>query len=197
MESAESRVREQLLKDHLRHLIGALAEVMGSDPSLGIREIERRPVVVVERPPDPVVGVDRDRVFDPQCFCLLADVVDVSLKRKFRRMNADHHQTFAVFLSPGTNVGKRPQPVDARKGPEVDKNDFPSKVSRRQRRGIEPPSCADKRSQRTFNRQVRGPSLELLYQLIVYFDRLAWRFHPGRVRSGKKELLCFHGRLLL
>src|SRR2546430_1038605 len=78
-ESAESRVREQLLKDHLRHLVGALAEVMGSDPSLGIREIERRPVVVVERPPDPVVGVDRDRVVDAQCFSLLADVVNVSL----------------------------------------------------------------------------------------------------------------------
>src|SRR5207245_7604140 len=38
-ESAESRVSEQLLKDHLRHLVGALAELVGSDPSLSIREI--------------------------------------------------------------------------------------------------------------------------------------------------------------
>src|SRR5207244_11567723 len=64
--------------------------------------------------------------------CLLADVVEVSLERKFRRMDADHRQALvAVFLSPGTNVGKRPQPVDAGKGPEVDQNDFPPKVSRR------------------------------------------------------------------
>src|SRR5207244_11643618 len=125
-------------------------------------------------------------------------VVNVSLKRKFRRMDADHRQALvAVFLSPGTNVGKRPQPVDAGKGPEVDENDFPSKVSRRHRLGIEPPSCTGKRSQLTFNRQLRGPGLELPDQLIVYLDRLAWRFHPGRVRPGKKELLCFHGRLLL
>src|SRR5205814_9914100 len=55
--SAEARVREQLLQDHLRHVVGALAKVMGSDPSLGIREIDRRPVVIVERPPDPVVCV--------------------------------------------------------------------------------------------------------------------------------------------
>src|SRR6184192_348466 len=171
---------------------------MGSDPSLGIREIERRPVVVVEGSPNLVVCVDRDWVSDSQCFSLLADVVDVSLKRKFRRMDTDHHQALvAVFLSPGTNVGKRAQPVDARKGPEVDENDFPSKVSRRQRLGIEPPSCAGKRSQLAFNRQLRGTGLELPYELIVYFDRLAWRFHPSGVRPGKNELLGFHGRLLL
>src|SRR5439155_8491919 len=146
----------------------------------------------------PVVCVDRDWVSDSQCLSLLADIVDVSLKRKFRRMDADHRQAFvAVFLSPGTNVGKRAQPVDAGKGPEVDENDFPSKVSRRQRLGIEPPSCAGKRSQLTFNRQLRGSGLELPHQLIVYSYRLPWRFHPGGVRPGKNELLAFHGHLLL
>src|SRR5438132_1894764 len=191
-ESAESRVREQLLDDHLRHVVRALAKLMGSDPSLGIREIERRPVVVVEPTPDPVVRVDRDRVVDPQCFCLPADVVDVSLKRKFRSMDADHHQALvAVFLSPGTNVGKRPQPVDAGKGPEVDKNDFPPQVGRRQRPGIEPPRCVVKRSQLTFNRQLRGPGLELADQLIVYVDRLAWRYHPGGCVPGKTNCLAF------
>src|SRR5438552_899359 len=169
---------------------------MGSDLSLGIREIQRRPVVVVECAPDRVLAVHRDRVFDPQRLRLLANVVHVSLKRKFRRMNADHHQAFvAVFLSPGTNIGKRPQPVDAGKGPEVDKNDFPPQISWRQRLGINPPRCAGKRSELTFDRQLRGPDLELPHQLIVDFDRLAWRFHPGRVRPGKRELLGFHARL--
>src|SRR5256885_15707050 len=154
---------------------------MGSDPSLGIREIQRRPVVVVECAPDPILAVHRDRVFDPQRSRLLADVVNVSLKRKFRRMDADHHQALvAVFLSPGTNIGKRPQPVDAGKGPEVDKYDFPPQISRRQRLGIEPPSCTRKRSHLTFNRQLRGSGPELSDQLTDYFDRPPWPFPPRR-----------------
>src|SRR2546430_16597833 len=107
-------------------------------------------------------------------------------------MDADHHQALAaVFLSPSTNVRKRPQPVDAGKGPEVDKNDFPPQVSRRQRLGIEPRSCAGKRSQLTFNPQLRGSCLELPDQPIVNFARLARRLPPRRGPLGQKETLTF------
>jgi hypothetical protein len=45
-------------------LVASFAEVLAADEAFGVDEIERRPVVVVERAPDVVVVVDRDRVVD-------------------------------------------------------------------------------------------------------------------------------------
>src|SRR2546425_3999939 len=56
---------EQLLDDPLRLVVSALAESMMSYPSLGIDDVERRPVVVLEGTPDLMVAVDRDRIVDP------------------------------------------------------------------------------------------------------------------------------------
>ena len=64
--SLDAGVEQQLLDRHLGHGVLALAEVVVPDPSLGIGEVDRRPEVVGERPPDPVVAVDRDRVLDPE-----------------------------------------------------------------------------------------------------------------------------------
>jgi hypothetical protein len=43
-------------------LVASFAEVVVADDAVGVDEVERRPVVVVEGAPDLVVVVDRDRV---------------------------------------------------------------------------------------------------------------------------------------
>jgi hypothetical protein len=54
------------LDDHLGHLVVALTEAVMADLPLCIDEVQRRPVVVAERIPDPIVAVDRDRIGNPQ-----------------------------------------------------------------------------------------------------------------------------------
>jgi hypothetical protein len=56
---------EQLLDDALGLLIATLAEVLVDDDAVGVDQVQRRPVVVVEGAPAGVVVVDRDRVVDP------------------------------------------------------------------------------------------------------------------------------------
>ena len=56
---------EQPLDDALRLLVASFAEVVVADDAVRVDEVERRPVVVVERAPDLVVVVERDRVVDP------------------------------------------------------------------------------------------------------------------------------------
>ena len=55
---------EQALDHALRFLVASFAEVVVADDAVGVDEVERRPVVVVEGAPDRVVVVDRDRVVD-------------------------------------------------------------------------------------------------------------------------------------
>ena len=66
IDTFRARFEEELLDDHLGHRVLALAEVVVSDPPLGVRDVERRPEVVREGLPDPVVAVDRDRVLDAE-----------------------------------------------------------------------------------------------------------------------------------
>jgi hypothetical protein len=55
---------EQPLDQALRFLIAALAEVLVSDSSVRVDEVQRRPVMIVESAPDRVSIVDRDRIVD-------------------------------------------------------------------------------------------------------------------------------------
>ena len=55
---------EQTLDHALRFLVTPFAEALVADDAVGVDEIERRPVVVVERAPDLVVVVGSDRVVD-------------------------------------------------------------------------------------------------------------------------------------
>jgi hypothetical protein len=95
---------------------------MVADATLGIHEVERRPVLIAERPPDRVLAVDRHRchlhVLDG-----LANVVEVLFELELRRVDADHHRPPALVLV-GPRARVSVQPVDAGIGPEVDENDF-------------------------------------------------------------------------
>ena len=64
----------------------------------------------------------------------LADIVDVLLDAKFRRVYADHHQAeVLVPLGPGPKVGQRAPPIHAGIGPEVDQYHFPAQSRGAQR----------------------------------------------------------------
>src|ERR1700729_4349349 len=55
----------QKLLDHLLGFgIVALAEEVVADLALGVDEIIRRPIFIVERAPDRIIVVDRDRIVD-------------------------------------------------------------------------------------------------------------------------------------
>ena len=86
IEALDARLEEQLLDDHLGHGVLALAEVVVADPSLGVGDVQGRPVVVGERLPDAVVAVDRDRVVDLELPRPRDDVVDVPLEPELGRV---------------------------------------------------------------------------------------------------------------
>ena len=122
-----SGLSQELLNDHLRLVVCALAKILMPDTSLRIDKVQSRPIVVPERLPDDMLVVDRDRVIDPHVPDGGANVAWIFFKRELRRMHADHHQTLVfVFLGPGAHVRQRAQPVDASVGPEIEKHDFPA-----------------------------------------------------------------------
>ncbi len=106
-DAADSRLGQQLLNNHFRLFVFALAEVMMSNTPLRIDEIEGRPIVVRESPPDRIVVIDRDRILDPHVLRGPANVLDVVLKCELRRVHADHDQSvIPVFLGPRAHIGK-------------------------------------------------------------------------------------------
>src|SRR2546427_12333339 len=124
-----SGIGEELPDDHFRPLVVALAESMVANATLGVDEVERWPVIVGERTPYGVVAVDGDRVLDPHFLCGAPDVVEVLLKLELRRVRTDHDQPLILVpLGPGADIRKRPQPVDARVGPELHQDDAPTQT---------------------------------------------------------------------
>ena len=122
--AATAGLGQQLLHDHLGHLVVALAKAVVADLALGVNKVQRRPVKVVEGTPDGVVVIDCDRIVDPQVLDLLADVVEVVLEVELGGVHADHHQPVGlVLVGPGANIGQGAEPVDAGIGPEVDQDD--------------------------------------------------------------------------
>ena len=94
--------RKQHLEDHLGFLVLAFAEVVVPDPTLRVGEVQSRPVVVVERPPDGVVVVDRHRVADVHLLEGAAHVVEVTLEVELGRLYADDHQPLHSHTCPPT-----------------------------------------------------------------------------------------------
>ena len=78
----------------------ALAEVMLANASARIDEVERGPVLVLERAPDRVVVVDHDRILDPHLLHGAAHVVDVLFERELGCVHADHDEPLPVLLRP-------------------------------------------------------------------------------------------------
>jgi hypothetical protein len=95
-----------------------------ADVAVSIDDVERRPVVVVERVPEGVAVVDRDGVSDPEVTNSAAYVLDVALERELRGVDTDDDEPFVVVaLGPGADVREGPESVDARVGPEISEYD--------------------------------------------------------------------------
>jgi hypothetical protein len=130
---------EQLLDPTLGLLVSTFAEVLVADDAFPVDEVERRPVVVVEGAPDPVVVVDHDRVVDRAVLRGPPYEVDLVLERELRCVHSDDHQpVLLVGLRPGAEVRRRAKPVDARQGPEVDEDDVASQIGPAQGGAVEP-----------------------------------------------------------
>jgi hypothetical protein len=86
---------QQLLEDQLGLLVSAFAEVMVSDQTFGVGEVESRRVVVADGSPDCVVAVKCDRVVDLHLAHGPANVVDVGLEAELGGVHADHHEAVA------------------------------------------------------------------------------------------------------
>ena len=177
-----------MLDDPFRALETALTKVMMTDAPLRVDEVDRRPVLVAERPPDGVLAVDRHRVVDAHVRDRLAYVVDVLLELELRRVNADHHQApTLVLLGPGAHVRQRAQPVDAGIGPEVDEDDLTAQARNGQRRRVEPVAGTVERGHPPFNGQGRRDCnvAVLCRGSARHADR------PGQ-QSGQQVLGCSH-----
>ena len=134
---------EQLPDDPLGLFVAAFAELMMPDAPLRIDDVERRPIVIVERPPHRKIIVDGDGIIDFHLLRGLTDVVDVSLKHELGRVHADNDQSLVlVSLGPRAHMRKCAEPIDTGVSPEVDENDLPAQVRRRQRPRVEPPGRA-------------------------------------------------------
>ncbi len=133
------RLRQQQLDHLLGLVVCALTEVMVANPAPRIDEVDRRPVVVAEGPPDLVVVVHRDRIRHPQVVHRPAHVLQLLLDAELRRMHSDHHQPLClVLLGPCPGVWQRPEPVDAGVGPEVDQDHLALEARLRERRRVDP-----------------------------------------------------------
>jgi hypothetical protein len=66
--------------------------VLVPNHAVRVDEVERRPVVVVERAPELVAVVDSDRIVDCSLLGRLAHAVDLVFERELRRVDSDDHQ---------------------------------------------------------------------------------------------------------
>ena len=123
----------------LRRVVGAFAEVVVAQVAAPVDQVLRRPVLVPERVPGPVVVVERHRVRDSEPAHGAADVARHVLERELGRVHADHDEALVVVrLVPGLHVRQRAQAVDARVRPEVDQHDLAAQLFRRQRLAVDP-----------------------------------------------------------
>ena len=131
---------QQLLQETLRLLVVFLAEMVVADHAVPVDEVQRRPVVIVERGPHPEPVVDRDRVVDSPDRHGLPDLVDVVPEGELRRVHSDYHEAvLAVGLRPCADEGLGAQPVDAGQCPEVHQDNVPPQLGGVERPGVEPP----------------------------------------------------------
>ena len=113
--------------------------MMGADAALGIDEIMRRPILIVEGLPDGEIGIQRHRIGDAQTFHRLLHIGGIFFEGEFGRMHAqDHQAVILVLFRPGANVRQGAQAVDAGIGPEIHQHHLAAQRRARQRRGIQP-----------------------------------------------------------
>jgi len=143
-----ARLGQQLLNRPLGLLVLALAEMAVPDSALTIDQVDRRPVLISEATPDPKVVIHRNWVVHPEVLHAPAGIGELPFKLELGRVHANHDQSLIpIFLSPGTDVGNRADPVDTGIGPELDQHDFSPQALRRQWRGVDPFGGFAERSQ--------------------------------------------------
>ena len=107
--------------------------------ALCVHEVERRPVVVVEGGPDPVLVVERDGIVDRSLLRRQPHALELVLERELRRVHSDDDQSVvSIGLRPGTDVRLRAQPVDAGQRPEVHDDDMAAQLLGAEGLGVEP-----------------------------------------------------------
>ncbi len=127
------------LDDPLDLAIIAFPEVVIPNSPFRIDEILRRPVLVVERLPNPVLAVDGDRKTNLQIAHGVFYVHRFVLERELRRVHADHNQAgIFIFCRPTLHVGQRSKRVDAGVSPEINKHNLSAKRLAVQGSGVEP-----------------------------------------------------------
>ena len=135
---ARPGVGQQLLDHLLRALVLALTEMVMTDRALGVREEERRAVVVAERGPHGVLAVDGHGIVDPALLDHRADAVDVPLERELGRVHADHHEPVLTVLPPTPDIrGRRSQLMQVYVQTSTS-DDLAAQVVGRQRWRVEP-----------------------------------------------------------
>src|SRR5262249_15378109 len=116
---------EELPEYLLGCLVAILTEHLVSQAAVRIEDVEGRPVLVPESPPDPEIVVDSHRPRDADLLHLLTHVVQVVLEDELGRMGADDQKfRAAVALGPGSQIRNGAPPVDAGVGPEIDQHDL-------------------------------------------------------------------------
>jgi hypothetical protein len=87
-------------------LVASFAELLVADDPVLVDEVERRPVAVIERAPDVVVVVDRDRVLDPSLLDRPPDSVDLVFEGELWRVDPDDDESRRRGR-PATTRGRR------------------------------------------------------------------------------------------
>ncbi len=96
-----SGIVEEMSNDSLGAFVSTFTELMVPNAPLGVRDVERGPVLVPERVPNGVVVVDRDRVLDAHLPRGSTHALDVVLDVELRSVHADHDEAVrAVRLRP-------------------------------------------------------------------------------------------------
>src|SRR6185369_6028159 len=83
---------EQLPDHALGHVIFALAVMEVADAALRIDEVMRGPVLVLERAPQHVAVVERDRVADAEVLDRARDIFGLALEGELGRVDANYDE---------------------------------------------------------------------------------------------------------
>src|SRR5882757_11589991 len=118
-----ARLGQQRLNLSLRACVLTFAELPIADVSLSVEEIEGGPINVMERIPNRVFIVNRNRVVNVHLSQRGPNIIHVLLEIKLRSVHANHDQALlTVFCSPGANVRQRSPPIDTGVGPKLNGN---------------------------------------------------------------------------
>src|SRR5918994_6085497 len=106
--------------------------------STRVDEVERGPVAIVERTPDRVLVIHRNREIELHLLHGAMHVRKLLLECELWRVHADYDQSLPVPVAPRANIRQRAQPVDTGIGSELHEHDFSVQCRGRRRWRVEP-----------------------------------------------------------